>query len=342
MTPARAWRRLLVCVIGLALADLAVVPLLRRAEAARYESDRQMRFENSDLFMLGPLTDYLLEHPKGDRPRAAFFGNSIVWGYGLNADQAMPSVFQRLRPDTRVLNFAVNGFETGNAYLISKALLDAVDTFYVFPIGTHANAMLPQLIPVAQDDLARFGLRPPSTAERLMRRCTAWWKLPRYSYRLQAAWFGTSTRQYVYLRKGEIARRMLRGHVPLKRHVSPEDPVEPASPALPKEEATWSAPLAPRVTEADAERVRAMQPLLWEYAELLASHRKRGVLIEVGPHMRLTDEERGVFNARFAPFVTIAKLTVPESWCYDGTHFTAEGAAGVAAALAKRAGPAGK
>ena len=74
MTAARAWSRLLVCVLGLALADQAVVPLLRRAEAQRYESNRQMRFENSDLFMLGPLTDYLLEHPKGERPRAAFFG----------------------------------------------------------------------------------------------------------------------------------------------------------------------------------------------------------------------------------------------------------------------------
>ncbi len=57
----RTARRLVLMVVWLLLFDLAVPPLLELAERRHYESTTAFRFENSDLFGLGPLVDYLLE-----------------------------------------------------------------------------------------------------------------------------------------------------------------------------------------------------------------------------------------------------------------------------------------
>ena len=163
LTAASVWRRIGVCLLALAVVDQAVLPILRAAEARRYESDVPVRFENSDLFVIGPLTAYFKEHPVGRKPRVVFFGNSFVWGYGVDGHETLPAMFQRLEPSARVFNFGINGFESGNAYLMSKAIIDAVDTVYLVHIGEHANPILAQLIPVSQEDIARFHLRSAST-----------------------------------------------------------------------------------------------------------------------------------------------------------------------------------
>ena len=329
-----AGRRLLICLAVLTAVDQAVVPVLRRAEAQRYESGAQLRFENSDLFMLGPLTDYLQEHPVGAKPRAVFFGNSIVWGYGLNPDEAIPSAFQRSLPGARVFNFAVNGFESGNAYLISKATIDSIDAFYLFHIGDHAHPLLAKLIDMTPEDAARFRLERPSRLQERFDQLFGFWKLARYSYRLQAAWFGTSTRQYVYLHKGEWARRLLGRDTAHAEAAWAADAAAPAG----AERAVWHAPVARgEVSGAMLAQLADRHWLLWDYAGLLSSHRKHGAIIEWAGGETLTEEERAAFNAHFHPYVVAATLAIPASWRLpDGLHLNAEGTRGVAWVLAQQ------
>jgi lysophospholipase L1-like esterase len=322
-----AFRRLGFCILVLAAVDRAVPSVVRVSEQRRYESDVQVRFENSDLFLLGPLTAYLREHPQGTKPRVVFFGDSVVWGYFVKPHEAIPAAFQRLTPGVRVLNFGINGFQSGSAYLITKAIVDAVDVVYLFDADEGAHPMLPKLIEVDADDAARFGLSRPSRFEQLLDRLTGSWALHRYSYRLQAAWFGTSTRQYLHLHKGEWVRGLL-------GHRAAEDPGALAE--APADTAQWAAPrLRGPVTPEAAERVASAHRLLWDYALLLAGHRKHGVIIEMaGHHAALTEEEQRIFNARFHPYVLLATLGVPDAWLMkDRVHFTPEGTRGVAEAL---------
>ena len=105
-----ALRRLIVAVLTLAVIDVFVPGWLARAERARYEGGGVFRFAYSDLFGIGPAVEYLGDHPRGDRPRAVFLGNSVVWGYRLRTEDSLPVQFQQLEPSVRVFNFAVNGF----------------------------------------------------------------------------------------------------------------------------------------------------------------------------------------------------------------------------------------
>ena len=334
MAPSRgsapsAWRRFAVCFVVLVAVDQAVIPVLHVSEARRYESEAQVRFENSDLFLVGPLTEYLQKRPIGQKRRVVFFGNSLVWGYLLDGQNAIPSVFQRLAPDVRVFNFAVNGFESGSAYLISKALIDSVDVYYLFHVGQRAHPLLAKLVPVSAEDAKRFRLETPSRFEQALDRLMGFWRLRRYAPRLQGAWFGTSTRQYLYLHKGEWVRRLL------GRNQAAQAPTaQEMSPGL--ERAGWEASVAPRaVSKEDAARVAERYPLLWDYAQLLASHRKYGAIIEyVRQTYPMNDEDRRVFNAYFQPYVVVAKLTVPDTWfASDGRHFASAGTHAIAKML---------
>ena len=59
----------------------------------------------------------------------------------------------------------MNRTDTGDMYLIAKSILDSIATLYVFDrLPRVLHRQLPQLIPVAHDDLARFGLTPPARA----------------------------------------------------------------------------------------------------------------------------------------------------------------------------------
>ena len=327
LTTASVCRRLLTCAVVLLAVDHAVLPTLRVAEAHRYESDALIRFENSDLFVIGPLTDYLRETPVGRRPRILFFGNSFVWGYGIDGEQTIPAMFQRLTPQARVFNLGVNGFESGNAYLMTKAVIDAIDRVYLFHIGGGAHPLLPQLIPVSPEDAARFGLRPRSASPAWLERVTGRWRLATASYRLQAAWFGTSTRQAIYLRKGAWVRSLMGRRAPSRGGEE--------LPPAPVEQARWEAPVAAQAPDEAAQRgLASRHPLLWDYARLLAAHHTRGVIISgvhgTGPIER---EDLRQLNAMFAPYVVFGALELPESWFLDPVHLTPSGCRGVAELL---------
>ena len=188
--PARRYlRRLAVAVVALLVVDRFVPGLLARAEAARYESDQLFRFEVSDLFTLGPLVGYLHEHPRGTRPRVAFFGDSIVWGYWLRRRRPSLRQFQRFDPAVRVLNFGVNGFETPSSYLIAKDAIDMLGALYVLDIGGAANPRLPEMITVGTKTARGFICSRPDSVESGLEHALAPWHLYTDAYRIQAALF---------------------------------------------------------------------------------------------------------------------------------------------------------
>jgi hypothetical protein len=336
----RPARRLLAAVAVLAAIDPFVPGLLDRLEAARYESNRTFRFENSDLFALGPLVQYLREHPRGDRPRVVFFGNSVVWGYFLGPNESVPAQFQRLIPEMRVFNLAVNGFESGSAYLITKNIIDAVDTIYLFHVGRTAHPMLPRLVSVGPGDVARFALTPPDDVEVRLEGLLAFWRLYRDAYRLQAALFGTSTRQYLYRHKASLPGaiwRAVSGRATGDEGV-PELGSEPAALAdvVEMRADVASAP----VTETRRRGLAAAYPLLWDYAEMVRAHRKHAVVVEIdraAPPIQQRD--RADLNLIFHPHVSFVALSIPPGFQFDALHLSAAGARAVAQALRRHAPP---
>jgi hypothetical protein len=318
-------RRLLLLLLWLLLFDRAVPPLLDVAERRHYEGSAPFRFENSDLFALGPLVSYLREHPRHERRRIVFLGNSMLFGYFLTASEAVPAQFEKLQPGTRVYNAAFNGDEIGSSYLIAKDVIDSVDELYVQASGEEANPMLPSLIPVSNADLRRFGLAAPSRAEA---RLQAWlgrvWQLYRLNDRMQTALFGTSTRLYLYLHKRDIALALL---APVYH-----PPVVPPVPRPARGVVSLRAPRVPGVVLAATKT----QQIRNDLARLAQSRRKRIVFVEFEHgDVRANDADVATFNAAFAPYAECVVITIPPEATFDGMHVYAPGAAQVAEVLAR-------
>jgi len=317
----RTVRRLVLAVVWLLLFDRAVPPLLELAERRHYESAASFRFENSDLFALGPLVDYLRDHPRHQRRRVVFFGNSMIFGYFLTPAQAIPARFQKLQPEARVYNAAVNGQEMGTSYLVGKAIFDSVDVIYVQVIGDKANEMLPSLIPVDDADLRRFHLIAPNRTEA---RLQAWlgrvWRAYGLNYRMQAALFGTSTRVYLYMHKRDLARAF---------RVRTLQPAADSWAPI----AGHSALRAPRAAASLQAPPRSLKA---DIADLARSRGKRVVFIEFEwGGARADDAEAAAFNAAYAPFAETVIVTVPPDVTIDGQHPVPAAAAQIAEALAR-------
>lgn len=326
-------RRILFAIGLLALIDPLVEPTVHRLERARYESDRLFRFEASDLFAIAPVVAYLRENPQGERPRVVFFGNSVVWGYWLQPRETVPAQFQRLAYTSKVFNFGVNGFESGSAYLITKAVIDAIDVVYLFHVAGPPSPALGKLIPISSADTQRFGLATVAPLEQTLERLMVHWKLYRYSYRLQTALFGTSTRLYLYLNKGRILEAF--SFRQPSAEPSEGDVVGGPARGLGVE---IDAPVSP-VTPT-GERVRTLTaeyPFLWEYAVFLRAHRKVGVIVEIaGSSTTVEDGDRADLNAYFYPHVRFMRLRVNPELETDGTHLSPLGARAVAETLFRR------
>lgn len=321
-------RRLAFAAAALVVFDRFEPALLRALEEARYEDPaRDFRFENSDLFGLGPLVSYLREHPRGQRPRVMFLGNSVIWGYELATSDALPAQYQRLDRSSKVFNAGLNGFRMGSLYLVAKAALDGTDLVYVHRVPLeqpNVHALLPKLIPVEEADLQGFGLTRPDGTERLLARAVNHWRLYRDSYRLQAATFGSSTRQFLYLHKGALVRSLI-------ARVRAEE----ASAVASDEAVTVEMPVSDAVPDAARQAtLRAESQDLWEFGDLFLSRRKQGVLLQIpGQSADLPDAAIADFNRVFAPYARVLVLRIPRSLTPDGTHLTAAGAAQVARAL---------
>jgi hypothetical protein len=340
MLSRRSARRLFFAVAVLAAIDPFIPGLRDRLETARYESNRVFRFENSDLFSLGPLVQYLRERPRGDRPRVVFFGNSVVWGYFLEPKDSLPAQFQRLTPEARVFNLGINGFESGSAYLMTKNIIDAVDTIYLFHIGGTAHPMLPQLVAVGPGDVARFTLTPPDDVEARLGGLLGFWRLYRDAYRLQAALFGTSTRQYVYRHKASLPSAIWRAAS--GRAMDDESVPTPRSevPALLDVVSVQTDMASAPVTEARSRGLAAAYPLLWDFAELVRAHRKHAVVVAFDRSSSpLLPIDRADLNRIFHPHVSFVALSIPPVFQFDGLHLSVPGARAVAQALRRHAPP---
>lgn len=314
-------------VVWLLLFDRAVPPLLERAERRHYEGAAAFRFENSDLFGLGPFVQYLREHPRHERRRVLFFGNSMVFGYFLTPAQTLPAQFEKLQPGARVYNAAVNGQELGTSYLIAKAIVDSVDVMVVQVVGNNANPMLPSLIPVDDADLLRFDLGAP---DRVEQRLQAWlgrvWALYRVNGRMQAALFGTSARNYLYSHKS--AALWWREQPNLD-----EVDVAPIRPSASHLVVNYSvAETMPG--EARQHELAAQEPWLWEYATFLRAHGKRAIFFTTPlPDAAGTDPLWADLNRVFRHSVLFVKAGVPPDMKIDNWHLSASGARAIAEML---------
>lgn len=322
----RAVRRLVIAVAVLVVVDRFEPALLRSLEEARYEDPaKDFRFENSDLFGVGPLIAYFREHPHGHLRRVLFFGNSITYGYLLSKADALPAHYQRLDTSAKVFNVGVNGFTPGSAFLVAKAAIDSVDLVYVLRQGgASANPILAKLIPIEDADLAQFQLAAPDQAERILSQAVNHWRLYRDAYRLQAALFGTSTRQYIYLNKGALIRALIARVHAARLHGAPSDGT-----------VTIDAPVSDAVPDARRQaQLRAQSPELWHFGDLFVNRRKPVVFLHLpGYSEALTDDAIGDFNRVFAPYARVLVLHIPAQLTFDGMHLTSAGAAQVARAL---------
>lgn len=323
MTGVRVMRQAVMAVLCLVLLDRLIPGWLARAEARRYESETSLRFEQSDVFALGPLVSYLREHPHGPRPRVAFLGDSIVWGYGVAADDTVAARFQARTTAEHVLNLGINGTDTGDMYLIAKAVLDSIATLYVFDrLPRVLHQQLPQLIPVADDDLARFGLAPSARASG--NELLSFWRLFRDSYRIQAAGLGTSTRVFTYSRLVTAGRALRRG---------PDG--RAAGVAVDATGIAVDSRIAPAPPSAERAALLSRQrALLWDFAQMVRDRHRTAVFVEMATNKgTLAADERADLNAQFGPEVRFVLVEVPPALMIDGSHLNRTGAVALAEIL---------
>jgi lysophospholipase L1-like esterase len=318
-------RQAVVAVLCLAALDRLMPGWLASAEARRYELETALRFEQSDIFALGPLVSYLREQPHGPRPRIAFLGDSIVWGYGVPAEDTVAARFQARAPAEHVLNLGMNGTDTGDMYLIAKSVLDSVATLYVFDRRPRVlHQQLPQVIPVARDDLTRFGLTPPVHASG--NDVLSFWRLFRDSYRIQAAGLGTSTRVFTYSRLATAGKALRR---------RPDRPA--ADVAVDATAIGVDSPVA--AVPPSAERAALLsrhQALLWDFAQMVRDRHRTAVFVEMATNkVALADDERADLNAQFGPEVRFVLVDVPPALMIDGSHLNRAGAVALAEILSR-------
>jgi hypothetical protein len=243
----------------------------------------------------------------------------MLFGYFLKPEEAVPAQLQKLQPDARVYNAAVNGQELGTSYLVAKDIIDSVDVLYVQIVGAHANPLLPSLIPVDDSDLRRFDLDAPNRVETRME---SWlgrvWHLYADNYRLQAALFGTSTRVFVYMHKKDPLNALRLTH-PREAWPAVQGEVSLRAPRKPGRVPDWN------------EQLRIKNDL----AALARAHHKRVVFLEFEWTNNATDGEDAAFNAAYAPYAETIIVHVPPALTFDGQHLVPASSAAVAAALAK-------
>ena len=323
LTKSSALRRLAFMLACLFAFDLFVPSMLERLEAQHYEERVVFRFENSDLFALGPAVAYLREHPRASRRRVIFLGNSMTFGYLLAAGDTLPAQFAKRRLDTRVFNMGVNSQELGTSYLVGKAIIDSVDVLFVQTVGEGANPILGSLIPVDDSDSARFQLGPPNRLERRLQALIGRiWCLYGANERIQAALFGTSTREYIYLHHRDILLRLFR----------PEYKPAPAPAVV----STGARPVLRVPLQSGtpaAKHVAGIPNVLIDFAKLARAHKRRVVFIQYEYATRGDDTAAAQFNAVYAPSAEMIIVQVPQKLTIDGQHLNEEGCRLVAEAL---------
>ena len=317
--------RLVVALLTLAVLDVFVPPWLAQAERARYEGDRIFRFTYSDIFAFGPFVDYLRAHPDGARPRVVFLGTSVVWGYRLREEDSIPNQFAARAPSAQVLNFAaaLTGLGTDGGYLVVKDIIDSVDSVYVYVAGVGAHPRLGRLIPVDGADVQEFGLEAPDPLEQRLQDALSFWKLYRYSYRVQAALFGTSTRNFLYTHKATPFRS---GAAPPPNVFEEQDRTASETLSFDYRSEAGLRDACRGLAEAD--------PWLWRYAELIRTRGKRAVFYKLGlPGERPSGADWQAMNRCFQGSVAFVTARAPKDRMIDHVHLSPSGSRAVAGML---------
>jgi hypothetical protein len=68
--------------------------------------------------------------PDDPRPKAMFFGDSFMQGYGLSDDETLPWIVQRRHPELSVSNFAAGNYGTYQCYLAMRNHVTGPATVY--------------------------------------------------------------------------------------------------------------------------------------------------------------------------------------------------------------------
>ena len=252
-------------------------------------------------------------------------------------------------PETVVQAHRLNatGWFNHVAILFTAKLL-TVDQFLLVASKPAARLWLDYVVTLdrtiaqatAPSDVERFTLTPPDAVEGRLEELLGFWRLYRDAYRLQAALFGTSTRQYVYRHKASIpgaiwraasGRAMGDGGVPAPA---------PERGALVDVVAVRADMASAPVTETRRRGLAAAYPLLWDYAELIRAHGKHAVVVEIeSSSSSVLRPDRADLNRVFHPHVSFVALSIPPAFRFDPLHLSAPGARAVAQALRRHAPP---
>ncbi|HIH32365.1 TPA: hypothetical protein HA235_06695 [Candidatus Woesearchaeota archaeon] len=82
-------------------------------------------------------SDYDFSLQKNPKKRILFFGDSVMFGDGLDQDQALPAVIERMNPDVESYNFGVAAFSLGQAYLLFRQNLNYKPDVVIVSIFTN-------------------------------------------------------------------------------------------------------------------------------------------------------------------------------------------------------------
>lgn len=361
----RFFRRLFFVFFFLMILDPFIPSIVKSLEKKSYDTQHVTRFEESDLFSLGPTTEFLKDNPVADRKRFVFMGHSMTWGYWIDRESALPNRFQALVPQAYVYNLAFNGHRVADSYLIAKQIIGSVDSIFLLnpaeeklclvekdgkkhyfgedtcrkdfpnvPIDkSQAKKNIYKALPVTDEEAVRFNISYGDIkVERDLKEILRFWNLYKYSYRLQAGIWNTSTVLYFYTHKRDIIRSVRNFIFRRQDAAAPE--AAPHRDAAPLNSLNASlvynrspSPMCEKLRKAALVRFNRDSPLLTDLALLAYKSRKNLFLFDLeDTRLIFSEQDRSLFNCIFFPYVFLIKTPVPKpEFTVDGRHFNARG-----------------
>jgi hypothetical protein len=80
-----------------------------------------------------------IEHDSALKPTLLFVGDSLVWGYNVEADERFTEILRQRIPNYRVVNAGVSGFGTDQEYLLLRRLWPRFEPSIVVLIYCSGN-----------------------------------------------------------------------------------------------------------------------------------------------------------------------------------------------------------
>ncbi|MDD5431429.1 MAG: hypothetical protein PHO70_00355 [Candidatus Omnitrophica bacterium] len=328
----RCLRRIIFTILILAVIDIYVLTFVKKIEN-RYETSGTMfRFENNDFFGIAPLVDYLKENKIGKKSRIVFFGNSVMFGYQLGANDTIAAKFENIAGSNyKCFNLGINGLGEENAYIILKNLIDSVDLVIVLhsPSGKVPIQGLYQHLDIDDEDAAFFKINNKESIinKRLSYYVGKIWKLSKYSHRIQNGLFQTSTKNYLYLHKADLfsflSAKKSSGLLPFDSDSCEDLIVNRHIPELKDYKLTKADSGSINLNETEA-------ALYKKFFKLASLKRKKIFFFGLDHYAPYNKKELSEYNRLFGPSLVFMNLESTESFTFDKTHLTTKGSCAVA------------